>query len=96
MKALAERARQEAGVPQEKCREDEWSRVAEASDHELSQMSAVSILNGSYGVSFQSILSPSAVTTGVQSATSAARDCRNFSGVESRIGSKPVSISICW
>src|SRR5262245_53537569 len=44
----------------------------------------------------QSILIPSAVTTGVQSATSAARDCRNFSGVESRTGSKPVSISICW
>ena len=34
----------------------------------------------------QSIFSPSALTTGAQRATSAARDWRNFSGFESRVG----------
>ena len=43
----------------------------------------------------QSIFSASALTTGAQSATSAARDCRNFSGFESSMGSIPASINIC-
>lgn len=44
----------------------------------------------------QSIFSASALTTGVHSAISAASESRNFSGVESVMGSKPVSINICW
>ena len=43
----------------------------------------------------QSIFSPSALTTGVQRATSAARDRLNFSGFKQRAGSIPASISIC-
>jgi hypothetical protein len=42
-----------------------------------------------------SILSPSALTTGAQRAISAASDCRNFCGFESRVGSIPASINIC-
>ena len=42
----------------------------------------------------QSIFSPSALTTGVQSAKSAARDCRNVSGVQLSVGSIPESINI--
>src|ERR1700704_4453802 len=42
-----------------------------------------------------SIFNPSALTTGVQRATSAAREWRNFAGLESRVGSKPASINVC-
>ena len=42
----------------------------------------------------QSIFNASALTTGVQRTISAARDCRNFWGVESRIGSMPASIRV--
>ncbi len=44
----------------------------------------------------QSIFSPSAVTTGVQRATSSASIRRKFSGLESGVGSIPASINICW
>src|SRR5947209_19434416 len=43
----------------------------------------------------QSSFSPSDLTTGAQSATSAARASRNFSGFESRMGSKPPSNNDC-
>jgi len=43
----------------------------------------------------QSIFNASALTTGAQRTISAARDCRNFWGVESRIGSLPASIRVC-
>ena len=42
----------------------------------------------------QSRRSPSDLTTGAQRATSAARDCRNFSGVESGVGSMPASTNV--
>jgi hypothetical protein len=48
--------------------------------------------NGTYRISLSCSVDD-AWTTGVQRATSAARDRRNFSGVESRVGSIPVSIS---
>jgi|SRR6516225_5511936 len=44
----------------------------------------------------QSIFSPSAVTTGVQRAMSSASIRRNFSGLESGVGSSPASINIRW
>jgi hypothetical protein len=43
----------------------------------------------------QSIFRPRRLTTGVQSATSAASVCRNLSGFESRGASIPASINIC-
>jgi hypothetical protein len=43
----------------------------------------------------QSIFSPSALTIGVQSATSAANERRNLSGLESGVGSIPASINSC-
>src|SRR5262245_40374408 len=46
-------------------------------------------------MSAQSIFSPSVLTTGVHSATSAASTWRNFSGFESGVGSMPASIRIC-
>src|SRR5262245_14143403 len=43
----------------------------------------------------QSIFNPSDFTTGDHRATSAASDCRNFSGLELSVGSIPASINIC-
>lgn len=46
--------------------------------------------------SAQSIFSPSAFTTGVHSATSAARMARNSSGLDSGVASNPASVISCW
>jgi hypothetical protein len=63
-------------------------RISAPSAPESGRMSSVLAFIGNMEISSdnQSIFSPSALTTGVQRATWAARDCRNFSEFESRTG----------
>ena len=66
-------------------------------DHTLSARNRPRTHGTSSKVMFrsQSIFNPRALTTGAQRATSDASDWRNFSGLESKMGSIPASDIIC-